>query len=80
MIKVTWDDRFKKIFKKWSKKHPDLIDEFKDHLALLTYNPFSVLLKTHALHSELNGLYATRITYRYRLIFGFLDDEKTMFF
>ena len=45
MIEVVWDDKFKRIFKKWAKKHPDLIDEFKFKLELFCNDPFDPSLK-----------------------------------
>jgi mRNA-degrading endonuclease YafQ of YafQ-DinJ toxin-antitoxin module len=76
MVEVIWDDRFKTIFKKWVKKHPDLVDDFRERLLLFTQDPFSPSLKTHALHGELKGLYTIRITFQYRLVFGFFNPVK----
>jgi len=30
MIEIIWDDKFKRIYKNWSKKHSDLIESFKE--------------------------------------------------
>ena len=72
MIEIVWDDKFKKIYKSWSKKHPDLVSSFKDKMELFANNPFNPSLKTHSLSGILKGLWALRITYEYRLIFRFI--------
>jgi len=76
MIEVVWDDKFKRIFKKWAKKHPDLIDEFKFKLELFCNDPFDPSLKTHSLRGELSGLYSARINFQYRLVFGFTNSGR----
>jgi addiction module RelE/StbE family toxin len=76
MVEIIWDKKFKKIFKKWSKKHPDLVEVFKNKLKLFTNNPFHPQLKTHSLSGILKDLWAFRITYEHRLIFKFLDKKK----
>jgi len=75
MIEVIWDERFKRIFKKWIKKHPDLFDEVKFKLELFCNDPFDPILKTHSLRGELSGLLASRITFQYRLVFAFKDQS-----
>jgi len=45
MIEIIWDDRFKRIFKKWAKKHPDLCDDFKFKLEIFCNDPFDPVLK-----------------------------------
>ena len=77
MIELIWDEKFTKIYKKWAKKHPDLIGEFKERLILFSKDPFFPSLKTHALHGDLKGLWAIRITFQYRLIFCFFNLDKT---
>jgi len=76
MIEIIWDEKFKRTFKKWAKKHPDLIDEFKYKLELFCDDPFDPSLKTHSLRGELSGLFSSRITYQYRLVFTFKDSFR----
>ena len=57
MIEIVWDDKFKKIYKSWSKKHPDLVSSFKDKMELFANNPFNPSLKTHSLSGILKGLW-----------------------
>lgn len=76
MVEIVWDSKFRKTFKKWSKKHPELVETFKNKLELFTSNPFHPQLKTHSLSVILKALWAFRITYEYRLIF---KEEKNSF-
>jgi len=76
MIEIIWDDGFKKIYKRWSKKHPELVDVLEKRLQLFVKEPFHPLLKTHSLSGTLKGLWAIRITYEQRLIFKFLGKGK----
>jgi addiction module RelE/StbE family toxin len=76
MVEIVWDKKFRQLFKKWSKKHPDLVEVFKNKLELFVKDPFHPQLKTHSLSGILKGLWAFHITYEYRLVFKFLDKKK----
>lgn len=76
MLEIIWDNKFKRIYKGWSKKHPDLVDTFKDKIELFVNDPFHPSLRTHSLSGILKGLWALRITYEYRLIFRFIGRRK----
>lgn len=65
MIEIVWDDKFKKIFGKWNKKHLSLTDSFKEKIQLFENDPFHPFLKTHSLSGILSGLWAFRINYEY---------------
>ncbi|MFQ6120152.1 MAG: hypothetical protein ACE5KE_09735 [Methanosarcinales archaeon] len=41
MIEIIWDEKFKRIYKKWSKKHPDLVERFRNKLELFVDDPFN---------------------------------------
>ena len=45
MIELIWDDKFKRIFKKWSQKHPDLMEQFRNKMELFVIDPFHPSLK-----------------------------------
>jgi addiction module RelE/StbE family toxin len=77
MIEIVWDEKFKRIYKKWSNKHPDLINPFWVKMELFTNHPFHPTLKAHSLSGILKGLWSLRISYEYRLIFRFVDKEKS---
>ena len=77
MVELIWEERFKKIYKKWSSQHPDLKRQFAKKIELFEKDPFNPALKTHALSGVLKGLWSFRITYEYRLIFDFSDESRT---
>ncbi len=76
MIELIWDERFKRTYKKWSKKHPDLIEVLKSKLELFVNNPFHPVLRTHSLSGVLQELWCLRINYEHRLIFKFVEKKK----
>lgn len=78
MIKITWDEGFKKIYKKKVSNNQDLKKKFWDTLKLFTKNPFNQKLKTHKLRGKLEGLWALSITYDCRLIFKFIKKDEVL--
>jgi Txe/YoeB family toxin of toxin-antitoxin system len=78
MIEIRWDDKFKKIYKKWSLQHPGLKAQFEKRISIFEQDPFHPSIKTHSLSGSLKGLWSLRITYQYRLVFTFLDEKRTI--
>jgi mRNA-degrading endonuclease YafQ of YafQ-DinJ toxin-antitoxin module len=78
MIEIVWDDKFRRIFKKWSVQHPDLVPLFRERLDLFVLDSFHPLLKVHSLSGVLQGLWAMKITYDQRLIFKFMNESHTI--
>ncbi len=76
MIELIWDEKFKRLYKKWSQKHPDLEEQFRDRMELFVTDPFHPSLKTHRLSGVLKGSWAMRISYEQRLVFKFVDKQK----
>lgn len=74
MTELVWDESFKKIYKKWIQKHPELKAQFTKKILLFAEDPFHPSLKTHSLSGVLKGLWSFRITYEYRLVFNFADE------
>ena len=77
MIEITYDNNFKKLFKKWKKRHPDIVDIFQNKLKQFAANPFNPALKTHSLSGILAGSWAFSITYNQRVVFIFVNGKKT---
>ena len=77
MIEISWGDKFKRKYKSWIQKHPDLSAAFKEKIELFESDPFHLSLKTHSLSGTLQGLWSIWITYEYRLIFKFMDKAKS---
>ncbi len=47
MIEIVWDKKFKRIYKTWSKRHPDSVGSFRDKMELFVNDPFHPSLRTH---------------------------------
>jgi Txe/YoeB family toxin of toxin-antitoxin system len=77
MVELIWDDKFKKIFRKWSHQHPELKAQFAKKIVQFEEDPFHPSLKTHTLSGVLKGLWSFRITYEHRLVFDFIDESRT---
>jgi addiction module RelE/StbE family toxin len=76
MIEIFWDDRFKRTYKDWINKHPDLVEIFQEKIEIFGKDPFHPSLRTHTLSGTLKGLWSCWISYDYRLIFKFMDRGK----
>ena len=77
MVEIVWDERFRKIYKKWVQQHPELKAQFARKIVQSGSDPFHPGLKTHTLSGVLKGLWSFRITYGHRLIFDFIDEGRT---
>jgi addiction module RelE/StbE family toxin len=77
-IQLTWDESFKRIYKKKVKKRPELKDLFWKKLELFVEEPFNKSLRTHKLTGKLDGLWAFSIDYYTRLIFEFVDENQVL--
>jgi len=58
MVELIWDERFKKIYKKWIRQHPELKAQFSKKNLLFEDDPFHPSLKTHTLRGILKGLWS----------------------
>jgi mRNA-degrading endonuclease YafQ of YafQ-DinJ toxin-antitoxin module len=77
MVELIWDERFKKIYKKWIRQHPELKAQFAKKIVLFAEKPFHPSLKTQSLSGVLKGLWSFRITYEHRLVFDFVDEGRS---
>ena len=80
MIEIIRDEKFKRLFKKWGKRHPNLLPAFKKKLKLFMEDPYNPLLKTHSLSGKLEGLWAFSISFNQRLVFEFADKSRKKVF
>lgn len=67
---------FRRAAKRFLRQHPDLRETFNETLGALTNDPFTPALRTHPLHGELEGLWAARVTYAYRITFALRLDTS----
>jgi len=80
VIKLSWDNKFKRSFKKKTERNPKLKQQFQQAVELFTKNPFDPKLKTHKLKGKLEGLWAFSTSYEQRVIFTFLHKQKEALF
>lgn len=78
MIKVTWDQGFKRIYKKRVKNNEELKKRFWDAMELFSKEPFNPRLRTHKLTGKLEGLWASSVAFDCRVIFKFLDKNEVL--
>lgn len=69
-------DRKLKVF---IQRHKDFEKKIQRILSLLGKDIYSPILHTHKLSGKLQNLYACNVSYEYRLIFAF-DDENLYLF
>jgi addiction module RelE/StbE family toxin len=78
VIKITWDQGFKRIYKKKVKNDDELKNKFWNAMKLFSENPFDPRLRTHKLTGKLEGLWAFSIDYDCRVIFQFIDKNDVL--
>ena len=78
MLKITWDQGFKRIYKKKIKTDDDLKKRFWDTVELFSKTPFNPRLRTHKLTGKLEGLWAFSVAFDCRVIFKFLDKDEVL--
>ena len=59
------------------KKQPNTAENLQEALSLLIRDPFHTQLKTHKLKGDLKDSYACSVEYDLRIIFTFVEYEKT---
>ena len=77
MAEILYTDSYLKRARKFIKKHPDLISQYKKTLKILEINPYHPSLRLHKLHGKLSELYSVsiNISYRISIIFLIKDDK-----
>lgn len=78
MIKLFWDEGFKKAYRKRIKNNKELKRKFWDSIELFAKDPFTIRLKTHKLSGKLKGLWAFSCSYEYRVIFDFIESNEVL--
>jgi addiction module RelE/StbE family toxin len=78
VIRITWDQGFKRIYKKKVKNNDELKKRFWDAMELFSKNPFNPRLRTHKLTGKLEGLWAFSVAFDCRVIFKFLSENEIL--
>jgi len=67
-------------FERQYKKLPrEIKEQAKEKEDIFRQDPFDLRLKTHKLHGRQSELWAFWISYHYRIVFLFLDDDSVLF-
>jgi mRNA interferase YafQ len=77
MRKLVWDNSFKRAFKRFVRKNPQLQEKIFETINLLAYDPLAFSLKSHKLSGQLEGLWACSVAYDCRIIYTFKQDIDT---
>jgi addiction module RelE/StbE family toxin len=78
LIKIIWDQGFKRTYQKQVKNDPELKKRFWRAMGLFSKNLFNPKLRTHKLTGRLEGLWAFSVAYDCRVIFRFLTKDEVL--
>lgn len=76
MYKIIFTESYVKRAKKFAKKHPDLLNQYKKTLQLLEINPLHPSLRLHKLEGKLSDYFSVSINITYRITIDFIIKEK----
>ncbi len=79
MYKLVETKFYMKKFKKFLKKHPDMIKKYEKTVFLLENNPFHPSLRLHKLQGEKKEFYSVSLDIQYRIILDFIIIDKKIF-
>lgn len=77
-MKIRWDKRFKRTYRKKISKSQNLKQKFWDAITLFSQYPFDKKLRTHKLSGELARCWAFSISYDLRIVFEFIDNDTVL--
>ena len=77
MMKLVWNNTFKRSFRKLIRKNPDLKNIITNVLIVLSNDPFTPSLKSHKLKGNLSNYWSCSVTYDCRIIFTFSKDKES---
>ena len=76
MIKIILSPQYKKSLKRIPRHIAKKLDK---KVRIFQGNPFDFSLKTHKLTGKLKNYHSFSVTYSYRVVFEFLDENKVLF-
>ncbi|MGK7900507.1 MAG: type II toxin-antitoxin system YafQ family toxin [Hormoscilla sp.] len=77
MRTLVWDNSFRRGFKRFVRKNPQLELKIFAVLELLANDPFAPSLKAHKLRGQLEGLWACWVEYDCRIIYAMEQDDDS---
>ncbi len=76
-MEIIYSSKFAREYKKLPNKIKDIAEKQE---IIFRKNPFDPKLKTHKLKERLSGFLSFYIGRKYRIIFEFFKDKKTVYF
>jgi len=75
--KLVYPESYIRRARKFLRKHPDILTQYRKTLELLELNPFHPSLRFHSLKGRLDGLSSVSINVSYRIAIELMieDDE-----
>jgi addiction module RelE/StbE family toxin len=78
LLKIVWDQGFKRAYKKKIKNNDDLKKKFWSAVNTFSKNPFDPRVRTHKLTGKLKDLWAFSCSSDCRVIFKFLEKDEVL--
>ena len=75
MINIRTTTKFDRTFLKFLKKHPELKEVIANKIDLFINDPMHISLNTHNLKGALEDCWAFSLTYSYRIIFSWEEND-----
>ena len=76
MYKIVFTESYIKRAKKFARKHPELLTQYRKTLQLLELNPGHPSLRLHKPEGKLSEYYSVSINVTYRITIDFYIREK----
>jgi mRNA-degrading endonuclease YafQ of YafQ-DinJ toxin-antitoxin module len=73
--KLVFPDSYNRRARKFLRKHPDILGQYRNALQLLELNPFHPSLRLHKLEGRLSGLSSVSINISYRIVIEFFIQD-----
>ena len=74
--RLVFTENYKKRAKRFAKQHPELKDQYRKTLHLLSQNPYHPSLRLHPLKGKLANLHSASINLSYRITLELIITEK----
>lgn len=75
-MKIHYSNKFAKAYKKLPEEVKDIAEKKEE---IFREDPFDSRLKTHKLKGELSNFYSFSVSYHWRVVFHFEDEETIVF-
>ena len=72
--KLVYPESYIRRARKFLRKHPEILTQYRKTLELLELNPFHPSLRLHSLKDRLNGLSSVSVNISYRIVIEFMIE------